>query len=157
MQLTYNIIFVSGVLRNGLTFMYITITTVILITICHHTKLLQYYWPYSLCWNYISETYLFYNRKFLPLNFLHSFHPPTPPIPVLTFPVEIFSGCSQCQMFHLYQDEFPKVYFDSMNWMKKTKLFLEWTLHLKHQMILTKFASFTFCEVLFLLIEPTYW
>ena len=33
------------------------------------------YIPYAVC--YISVAYLFYNWKFVPLNPLHTFHPPT--------------------------------------------------------------------------------
>ena len=34
------------------------ITLLNLVAVCHHTKLLQYYWLYSLCCMYISGTYL---------------------------------------------------------------------------------------------------
>lgn len=53
------------------------ITTINLITIYNHTKLLQYYWVYSSCHAayYIPTTDLFYNWKFIP----HSFLPPLPP------------------------------------------------------------------------------
>lgn len=55
------------------------ITTINLITIYNHTKLLQYYWVYSSCHAayYIPTTDLFYNWKFIPHSFLPSLLTPT--------------------------------------------------------------------------------
>lgn len=60
-------------------FSYIIITTVGLVTICHHTELLQYYWLYSLCCTlHLSD--LFHSWKFVPFNPLHKFCLPEPPL-----------------------------------------------------------------------------
>ena len=57
------------------------ITTISLVTICHHTKLLQYidFIPYPVY--YLPVTYLFYNWKIVPLNPLHLFHLSPPFLP----------------------------------------------------------------------------
>ena len=44
-----NPMLVSGVQHSDLPFKYIMITTISLVTIYPHTKLLQHYWPYHLC------------------------------------------------------------------------------------------------------------
>ena len=45
-----------------------------LVTICHHTKLLQYYWLSSTCCT-LHPCDLFYNWKVVPLNLPHLFNP----------------------------------------------------------------------------------
>ena len=55
-----------------------------LITMCHHTKLLQYYWLYSLVMHYAPVTYLGYDWDSGPLNPLHQFHLPSHPSPPAT-------------------------------------------------------------------------
>ena len=55
------------------------ITTVSLVTVCHHTHLLQYYELYSLCCIFHPVAHLFCSWKLVPLNFPHLFSPlPTP-------------------------------------------------------------------------------
>ena len=46
-------------------------TMVSVITICHHSRLLHYYWLYSHVVLFIPKAYLFYNWKFVPLNPLY--------------------------------------------------------------------------------------
>ena len=58
---------------------YEMITMVSLVTICPHKKLLQFYWPYSLCCILHLSTYLLYNWKSVPFNPLHLFYPHAPP------------------------------------------------------------------------------
>ena len=74
-----NIMLVSHIHHNVLAFKYKMITTVSLITICYHTKLLQYYWLCSLC--YVLHPHdIYFITCFVPLNFLHLFRPtPHPP------------------------------------------------------------------------------
>ena len=50
------------------------IITISLVTMCHQTKLLQYYWLYSL-YCVLPPHDLFYNWKFVAFNPLHLFHP----------------------------------------------------------------------------------
>lgn len=47
-----------------------------IVIICHHSKLLKYYCPYSLCCRLHSKD-LFYNGKFVPLEPLHPSHFPS--------------------------------------------------------------------------------
>ena len=63
---------------------YKMITTECLVTICPHTKLLQYYWLFSLCY-LLHPCGLFYNWRFLPVNPVYLFHtPPTSSPPATT-------------------------------------------------------------------------
>ena len=58
---------------------YEVITTISLVTICPHTKLLQYYWPHFSCYILPPHGLLFYNWRLVPLNPLHLFcHTPIP-------------------------------------------------------------------------------
>ena len=73
-----NIMLVLGIHHNDLAFKYKMITTVSLITICYHTKLLQYYWLCSLC--YVLRPHdIYFITSFVPLNLLHLFHPTSHP------------------------------------------------------------------------------
>lgn len=59
------------------------IIKVSLVTICHYTKLLQYYWLFSLCVYYSLMTFILY-LKSVSLNPLHLFTKSPTPLP-LTF------------------------------------------------------------------------
>ena len=50
------------------------ITIISPVTICSYTKLLQYYWPYSLCCTFHLHGLFLFNWRFVPLNPLHLFH-----------------------------------------------------------------------------------
>ena len=50
------------------------ITTISLVIIYHHTKILHYYWLYSPHLHFILVIHLFCNWKFGPFNFRHLFH-----------------------------------------------------------------------------------
>lgn len=47
---------------------YERITTISLVTVCHHKKLLKYYWLYPYAAYYIHMIYLFYNWKEIPVS-----------------------------------------------------------------------------------------
>ena len=66
------------------------ITTKGLVTICHHTKLLQYYWLYSLCCILHPHDLLITGILYLLISVIYFSLPPTPPPPWQT-PV-----CSLC-------------------------------------------------------------
>ena len=69
------------------------ITTISLVTICQHTKLLQYYWLYSLsCMLYPLALFIFCNLKFASFNLLHIFHPSMHPLS--PFAATVFSSVS---------------------------------------------------------------
>ena len=55
--------------------------------------------------------------------------------------------------------EFPKIYFwfYELDEEKKVIIGVNYILHLRHQMMLTKSASFIFGEVLFLFMDPMCW
>ena len=60
------------------------ITSIRSVSICHHTKLLQYYWLYSLCVHYIPRLmYFIAGSLYLLILFIY-FLCPTPPSPVAT-------------------------------------------------------------------------
>ena len=68
------------------------IATVSLVTICHHTKLLLYFWPYSLfCILYPCD--LFYNWKFMylliPFTYFTLHPPPLPPAATSLFSISM--------------------------------------------------------------------
>ena len=74
--------------------------TISLLTICHHTKLLQYYWLYSLCYT-LHLWDLFYNWEFVLLNPLHLFCPHPHPhtlwwLPVTFLYLQVFLVCYAC-------------------------------------------------------------
>ena len=73
-KIDLNIIWVSGVQHSDLIFFCIMKWSPwCLVTICHHTKLLQYHWLYFLC-HTSHVIYLFYNWKFVPFNLLCLFN-----------------------------------------------------------------------------------
>ena len=92
----WHIISVS-VYVSDLIFIYIfkMVTLVNLVTTCHHTKLLQYYWLYSLwCTPYFHDLFV-YNWKFILLIPFTYFTPSPTPYPVvnsslLSVPVSLF-------------------------------------------------------------------
>lgn len=69
----YSIMSPSAVLHSGLVFAYIMriSPTISLASTCLHTKLFQYYWPYS--WCCIASLWLLCNWCFAPLNPIHLF------------------------------------------------------------------------------------
>ena len=54
------------------------ITTISLVTICHYTKLLQYYWLYSLCCTLHPLTYFITGSLYILISFTYFTHPPVP-------------------------------------------------------------------------------
>ena len=62
--MTYNVSSRCTAKWLGICIHYKVITTINLVTICPHTKLLQYYWPHSSCYMLHPHGLLFYNWKF---------------------------------------------------------------------------------------------
>ena len=86
--MSYSIILVSRVLHDSTFLHYKIITTISLVTICHHTTYYNYYWLFPML--YITSLWhLFYNWKFAPLN-LHNF---------TSSPIAIPSGNNQFVLF----------------------------------------------------------
>lgn len=61
-----------------------------LVTTCHHTDLLQYYWPYSLCCTLCPHELFILNWKCILLNPLHIFHPFPPSLSLLAATSSLF-------------------------------------------------------------------
>lgn len=78
----YNwLILFSGVQHSDAMFIYIVRCSPWLVTVCHHTKFLQYYWLGSLL-HYMPMIYLLYEWMFVPLNLSNLFYwyPCLPPL-----------------------------------------------------------------------------
>lgn len=71
----YYICFRSIIQLFSMYISYDVIITISLIPICHHAKLLPYYWLYSLCRTLDPVVCLFSKWKFVPLIALQLFHP----------------------------------------------------------------------------------
>ena len=74
-----NIILVSGVQHSDLIFLCIMKWSPwCLVTICHHTKLLQYYWLYFLCHHHMWLIYFIIESLYLLICFACLAYPSTP-------------------------------------------------------------------------------
>jgi len=112
--LTCRILLVSGVKHsNSIFFLYYEmITMVSLVTTCHHTELLQYYWLYSLCFTYtftyITFCDLFYSWKVMLLNVPYLFHSSSTSLPTddhwfVLISVSVSLFCFACSFVLLFR------------------------------------------------------
>ena len=128
-----------------------------LVPICHHTKLLQYYWLYSLCCTSLRIIYLCCNWKFVPLNPLHLFlrspHQRPPPLAATSLFSKFLSLflflslCFSCCLYvHLNTE---KLYFPIWLSLSYDKTADQWNLKKKKKSAICSIFNFNFSFIFF--------
>ena len=87
-----------------------------LVTVCHHTELLAYYyWRYSLCYHYIMW-FIYFRMNFIPLNSFHLHRPPFHLSRTLATTIFSVSFGQVLFLFICFVDSTSEIYFvDSIN------------------------------------------